>query len=802
MNPVSLPEALLPVIPLRDMVVFPHCMSPFVVGRSSSMDALKAALSADKRIFLVMQKDASVRDPEPQDLCETGTVATIVQSFQVTNGNYKVLVEGNARGRIEDVQRSGSHVLARVRVFEEPAPTGADLDVVKRRTLALFEEYIRYSPNLPLDSILATVKVPEIGRFTDLVLGHLQISPGEKQKLLETVHPVDRLFRVEDLLQTEITKMRVDRRIQRRVKKQMERTQKEYYLNEKMKAIQRELGRGGERANEVEEFEKRIKSARLPKEAEDKATQELHRLEVMPPVSAEATVSRNYLEWLLAVPWNKKTREIKDIERAERILDEDHYGLEKVKERILEFLAVRQMVKNMRGSILCFVGPPGVGKTSLARSIARATGRRFVRLSLGGVRDEAEIRGHRRTYIGAYPGRIIQMMRKAGTVNPIFLLDEIDKMAMDFRGDPSAALLEVLDPEQNTAFLDHYIDTEYDLSQVMFITTANVLHTIPAPLQDRMEVIRLSGYTLYEKIAIAQRFLVPKQLKAHGLLQEKVTFDEDAIRTVIERYTSESGVRNLEREIASICRKIVRRVLRDGPGAISEVRAEDVLRYLKTPRYRVDRAMDRPEIGLVNGLAWTEMGGQILTAEATLVRGRGALTLTGKLGEVMQESAKTALTYVHSRGPQVGIEEDAWRRHDIHIHVPEGAIPKDGPSAGITMATAIASILTRIPVKSDLAMTGEITLRGKVLPIGGVKEKLLAAYRAGIRRIILSRENEKDMDDIPRDILEQMEVLFVEETDEVLRLALVEDPFAREVLRSKPVPPDATAVTPPGPVPH
>ncbi|OLD53730.1 MAG: endopeptidase La, partial [Acidobacteria bacterium 13_1_40CM_2_64_6] len=635
-------------------------------------------------------------------------------------------------------------------------------------------KYVKLSPNLPYETMISTIRVSEPGRLTDTIAAHVQVGMEEKQNLLETFGPAERLTILANLLDAEIEKLRVDRRIHQRVKKQMEKAQKEYYLNEKMKAIQQELGRKDDKLNEIEELKEKIAACKMPKEAHEKAMQELKRLEVMPPVSAEATVSRNYLDWLISVPWHKRTKEIRDLDHAEKVLNEDHYGLEKIKERIVEFLAVRRLVKNksMKGTILCFVGPPGVGKTSLAQSIARATGRKFVRVSLGGVRDEAEIRGHRRTYIGAFPGQVIQMMKKAGTKNPVFLLDEVDKMSMDFRGDPSSALLEVLDPEQNSTFLDHYLDTEFDLSQVMFICTANITHPIPPALRDRMEILRLAGYTLFEKMSIAQRFLIPKQLKNHGLDTKKFSFEEGTIQEIIERYTREAGVRNLEREIASICRKLARRVVREGKEYGFAAKPEHLTDLLGVPRYRPTTSDKKNEIGIATGLAWTETGGEILTTEATLMKGRGKLTLTGKLGDVMQESAQAALSYIRSRGQGLGIDEDFYRKYDIHIHVPEGAIPKDGPSAGITMATALASLLTRTPSRGDVAMTGEITLRGKVLPIGGVKEKVLAAHRMGIRTIVLPRDNEKDLADIPEDIQKLLEFKLVDTMDEVLQIAL------------------------------
>jgi ATP-dependent Lon protease len=618
--------------------------------------------------------------------------------------------------------------------------------------------------------MIAATRVDDPAKLSDTIASNLQIPVEEKQELLENFDPLDRLTRVGEILESEIEKLNVDRNINTRVKRQMERAQKEYYLNEKLKAIHKELGRGEK--NELEELKKKIDTSGMPKDALEKATQELKRLEMMPPMSAESTVSRNYLDWLLAVPWKKRSKEIRDIALAEKILEEDHYGLDKVKERILEFLAVRQLVKNPRGSILCFVGPPGVGKTSLAMSIGRATGRKFIRVSLGGVRDEAEIRGHRRTYIGALPGQIIQMMKKAGTINPIFVLDEVDKMSTDFRGDPSAALMEVLDPELNNAFTDHYLDVEYDLSKVMFVCTANVLHTIPQPLQDRMEILRLPGYTEAEKAQIAKRFLVRKAREAAGLLETNLTFTDEAITHIIRHFTHEAGVRSLEREISSICRKVARRVVKEGKQFSTAVAPENVGEFLGVIKYREVWAEKKNEVGLTTGLAWTEVGGSVLSTEATIMQGKGRLTLTGKLGDVMQESAQAAMSYVRSRTATFGLPRDFYRHLDIHMHVPEGAIPKDGPSAGITIATSIVSALTRIPVRCDVAMTGEITLRGKVLPIGGMKEKMLAAHRVGIRTVILPKDNEKDLADIPAEIQADLTIRFVENMDAVLEIAL------------------------------
>src|SRR5437588_9021783 len=764
----------LPMMPIREVVIFPHMMTPFVVGRETSVRALEEALAGDRKIFLATQHDASVDEPRPDEIYSTGTVANIVQSVKQSDGNIKVLVEGVERGKVISVNEEEGYFRATVRTFSYRVEPGPQLDALIARVTGLFEQYVKISQNVNYDSMVAAIRGDDPGKLADTVGANLQLATEEKQELLEVFDPVERLTRVAELLDIEIEKLSVDRSIQGRVKRQMEKAQKEYYLNEKIKAIQKELGKGEK--SEFDELKKKIEAAGMPKDVLEKSLQELKKLEAMPPMSAESTVSRNYLDWLLAVPWKKRSKEIRSIEHAETILNSDHYGLEKIKERILEFLAVRQLVKNPKGSILCFVGPPGVGKTSLGMSIAKATGRKFVRLSLGGVRDEAEIRGHRRTYIGALPGQIIQMIKKAGTVNPVFLLDEVDKMSMDFRGDPSAALLEVLDPEQNSTFQDHYLDVEYDLSQVMFIATANVLHTVPQPLQDRMEVLRLPGYTEQEKSVIAKRFLVPKQMESNGLKSANLSFTDDGIKSVIQQYTREAGVRNLEREISSICRKVTRAVVKDGPKNPVKVSEENVVDYIGIPKYRSNRHESQNEVGFVTGLAWTEVGGEILATEATLMEGKGKLTLTGKLGDVMQESAQAAMSYVRSRAQMFGIPKDFYRRLDLHIHVPEGAIPKDGPSAGITMATSLVSALTQIPVRCDVAMTGEITLRGKVLPIGGVKEKLLAAHRAGIKTIILPKDNQKDLADIPANIRDEFTIHFVENMDEVLKIALTYPP--------------------------
>jgi ATP-dependent Lon protease len=778
----------LPMVPLRDVVVFPHMMIPFVIGRPSSIKALEYALVKGKRIFLSAQHDATRDNPGPEEIHTLGTICNIVQSLKLPDGNVKVLVEGLDRGRALEFKEEQGFFRVVVKLIPKQVETGGGIEAVMSKVIALFEQYVKLSNNLHYDAMLAAVRVEDPGKLADTISSHLVVPVEEKQNLLEIFSPQERLQRILTILEAEVDKLQVDKRIQGRVKKQMERAQKEYYLNEKMKAIQKELGRKDDRLNEIEELRKKIEMAKMPKDAEDRALQELKRLESMPPMSAEATVSRNYLDWLIAVPWSRRTRERKDLLSAEKILNEDHYGLEKVKERIVEFLAVRQLVNKPKGPILCFVGPPGVGKTSLAKSIARCTNRKFVRMSLGGVRDEAEIRGHRRTYIGAFPGQIIQMMKKAGTRNPVFLLDEVDKMSMDFRGDPSAALLEVLDPEQNHSFTDHYLDVEFDLSSVFFIATANVLHTIPQPLQDRMEVLRLPGYTEREKVEIAKRHLIPKQVKSHGLRPENISFTEEALQEVIRRYTREAGVRNMEREISSICRKVARKVVLDGRGYQVEIGNDNVIAHLGIPRYRASRQEERNEIGMATGLAWTEVGGEILPIEVTLMPGKGALRLTGKLGDVMQESAHAALSYVRSRAEQLGIVPGFNRRTDIHIHVPEGAIPKDGPSAGITIATALVSALTKIPVRREVAMTGEITLRGKVLPIGGVKEKLLAAHRIGVTTIVLPRENEKDLADIPKVVLDTVAVELVEHVDEVLKIALAPPAPPAEVAEP-PVPP-------------
>ena len=785
------------MMPIRDIVMFPYLMTPFVVGRDSSVRALEEALASDKKIFLATQHDASVDEPRPDEIYSVGTVANIVQSLKLPDGNIKVLVEGIERGKIISVSEDEGYFRAVVKTFSFKVDAGPQLEALVGRVTGLFEQYVKLSQNLNYETMIAAIRVDEPGKLADTVGANLQLTIEEKQELLEIFDPVDRLTRVAEMLDIEIEKLNVDRTIQGRVKRQMEKAQKEYYLNEKIKAIQKELGRGEK--SEFDELKRKIYTAGMTKDAHEKAIAELRRLENMPPMSAESTVSRNYLDWLLAVPWKKKSKEIRDLQHAQEVLESDHYGLEKIKERILELLAVRRLVQSPKGSILCFVGPPGVGKTSLGMSIAKATGRKFIRLSLGGVRDEAEIRGHRRTYIGALPGQSLQMMKKAGTKNPVFMLDEVDKMSMDFRGDPSAALLEVLDPEQNYMFMDHYLDVEYDLSQVFFIATANVLHTVPPALQDRMEVIRLSGYTELEKLEIAKRFLVPKQMKQTGLKAGDLEFTDDGLQSLIQSYTREAGVRNLEREIGNVSRKVARKVVnaqsakqveskngevKNGDAKKSEVKSEakarekavlsanSVADFLGPQKFRDLQTDKQNEVGATVGLAWTEVGGSILTTEAAVMEGKGKLQTTGKLGDVMQESAHAAMSYVRSRAQLLGLARDFYRNLDIHVHVPEGAIPKDGPSAGITIATSICSALTNIPVRCDLAMTGEITVRGRVLPIGGLKEKVLAAHRQGIYHLVLPKDNEKDLPDIPEAVRKEMKLDFVTSMDQVLKIAL------------------------------
>lgn len=775
----KLQDMQLPVVPLRDMVIFPGMMAPFVVGRKSSVEALEAASEGEEpRIFLLTQRDPKVDDPGPADLYSYGTVARIVQKSRMATGNLKVVAEGIQRARVSTFVGLEPHIEVKVELrFHQIVVTPAARKYMDE-VAELFKEYAKLSHHLSADGILTSLQTRDINQFADVLAAHISKPSSEKQKLLETENPLERLQLLNDLIDLEIDRLHIDRRISTRVKKQMEKSQREYYLSEKIKAINEELGRK-DLSEEMRKLREEVENAGMSEEAKERALHEIGRLESMPGGSAESSVSRNYVDWLLSVPWKKSSREIRDIQKAEDVLEEDHFGLAKVKERILEFLAVRQISRKTQGTILCFVGPPGVGKTSLARSIARATGRKFVRLSLGGVRDEAEIRGHRRTYIGAFPGQIIQMMKKAGTINPVILLDEVDKMASDFRGDPAGALLEVLDPEQNNSFHDHYLDVEYDLSKVLFVCTANVTHTIPPALKDRMESIELSSYTHLEKLEIARNFLLPRQIERHGLKAWKISFEDEALRFLIERYTRESGVRNLEREISSICRKLAREILKKGvkKGSRLTVDSEAIRRHLGAPKFRELRREEMPEPGIACGLAWTQVGGELLTTEVLLMRGKGQLTLTGQLGDVMQESARAALSFVKSRADDFGIDPETIEKTDIHIHVPEGAIPKDGPSAGITLCTALVSALTGIPVRVDVAMTGELTLRGRVLPIGGLKEKSIAAYRAGIMEVIVPEENEKDLEEIPEELRKEMDFVVVKNMDRVLERALVASPW-------------------------
>lgn len=767
-----------PMVPIRDVVIFPYTKVAFKIGRPSSVKALEEAMTGERDIFLATQHDATIDEPNADQIYTVGTLGRILQAQRQENGQIKVVVEGRERGQSVRIEQDDEGMFfAFVRRVQSVDESGYRTDGFLQKIHSLVEQFLRVSPDAYTDALHASLRGISAAQIADSMASHLRIGVVEKQQLLETISVSERLQKLIEILEQEIEKRQLDRTIHARTKKQMDKHQREYYLNEQIKAIHKELGRKDEKA-ELEDLKKKIDEAGMTEEAREKALQELSRLEAMPPMSAESTVSRTYLDWLINVPWTKRSDEIEDLQEAERTLNEDHYGLEKIKERILEFLAVRQLVRNPKGTILCFVGAPGVGKTSLGKSIANATGRKFMRLALGGVHDEAEIRGHRRTYIGALPGQIVQLMKRAGTINPVILLDEVDKLGRDFRGDPSAALLEVLDPEQNNTFRDHYLDVDYDLSNVFFIATANVLHTIPPALQDRLEVLSLSGYTEREKLEIAKRHLIEKQCENCGIDPESVRFTDDGILETIRHYTREAGVRNLEREIGSCLRKIARKfvVAESKDDFRVVIDAEKVRELLGTIRFRKQDIARKSEIGLVNGLAWTEVGGDVLQVEATLVAGKGEVTLTGKLGEVMQESARAALTCVRSRAEQLGIDPREFSEKDLHIHVPEGAIPKDGPSAGITIATSMVSALTKRLSRHDVAMTGEITLRGKVLPIGGVKEKLLAAHRFGLRTVILSAENEKDLADIPEEVRDELTIHKVETIDEVLKVALDSSP--------------------------
>lgn len=772
-----------PVLPLRDVVVYPHMVIPLFVGREKSVKALEAAMIANKQIFLVAQRKSANDDPRPQDLFDVGTISSVLQLLKLPDGTVKVLVEGEKRARVESYSLESGYMSAVLHDMTEVSEElkTQEIEIIMRSLMSQFEQYIKLNKKIPPEVLSSLAGIEEPGRLADTIAAHLTLKIEDKQDLLEALDVGSRLERLMAAIENEIDLLQVEKRVRGRVKRQMEKSQREYYLNEQMKAIQKELGEMSEEGNELDQLEHAISKAGMPKEAKDKAVSELHKLKMMSPMSAEATVIRNYLDWMLSVPWKKRNKIQFDLTKAEKMLDKDHYGLEKVKERIIEYLAVQQRVKRLKGPILCLVGPPGVGKTSLGQSIANATGRTFIRIALGGVRDEAEIRGHRRTYIGSMPGKIIQKLCKAGVKNPLIMLDEVDKMAMDFRGDPASALLEVLDPEQNHTFNDHYLEVNYDLSDVMFIATANSLE-IPAPLLDRMEVLRLAGYTEDEKVNIAENYLVPKQLVLNGLKTEEIEFTAGAIHEIVRHYTREAGVRNLERDIAHVCRKVVKDILTNKRGRKVTVTRTNIEKYLGVKKFRYGLAENYDQVGQVTGLAWTSVGGELLTIEASMMQGKGKTLHTGQLGEVMQESIHAAMTVVRSRAKSLGIPEDFYDKYDFHVHVPEGATPKDGPSAGIGMCTALVSAITQIPVRADVAMTGEITLRGQVLPIGGLKEKLLAAHRGGIKQVIIPEENKKDLTEIPDNVLRKLTIHPVKAIEQVLELALQRNPLAEKPL--------------------
>ncbi len=767
---------VLPLLPLRDIVVFPHMVVPLFVGRAKSIRALEEAVAGERELLLAAQHEAAKDEPGSQDVFTTGTLGSIIQLLKLPDGTVKVLVEGKARAEIKRIAQSEPYFSCEVEVLTEADESSVDTGALVQSVHNVFEDYVKMNKKVAPEMANSVASIEEPSRLADTVIAHLSLDLEDKQRLLEMISPAARLEEVHRLMQSEMEVLEVERKIRGRVKKQMERSQKEYYLNEQMRAIQKELGERDEFKNEITELEDKLDAKEMSEDVRDRARKELRKLKMMSPMSAEATVVRNYIDWVLALPWDHESEDMTDVSQAETILDEDHFGLEKPKERILEYLAVQQLVERMKGPILCFVGPPGVGKTSLGKSVSRATGREFVRISLGGVRDEAEIRGHRRTYIGAMPGKILQSLKRAGTSNPVFLLDEVDKMASDFRGDPSSALLEVLDPEQNSTFNDHYMDMDYDLSKVMFICTANVLHEIPGPLRDRLEVIEIPGYIESEKSSIAESYLVSKQAEQNGLSDEQIEFTKPGLLEIIRHYTRESGVRSLEREIASVCRKVAREFVSLG-GEFKKVRVTPsiVNKLLGVQKFRHGRAKEEDRIGVCTGLAFTQVGGELLETEVAVTVGQGKLKVTGRLGEVMQESANAALTYVRSRAKQLGLKPDFYSTLDIHLHVPEGGIPKDGPSAGITIATTLASAITRVPVRSNVAMTGEITLQGRVLPIGGLKEKLIAAHRGGIEKVLIPKENERDLKDVPASILRKLEIVPVEHMDEVLVEALALD---------------------------
>ena len=766
---------LLPMLPLRDIVVFPHMVAPLFVGRSKSVNALTDAMNNDKRVFLATQTKAGIDNPTEKDINKVGTIANVLQLLRLPDGTVKALIEGKTRATIARFVKNEDFFQVAIEPMVQTEVSPPEGVALVRAVIKGFEEYAKLNKDISKDLVSSVASISNPSKLSDTVAAHFSFKIEDKQRLLETISQEERLSLLLRLIKMEIDIFKMDQRIKGSVKQQMEKTQKNYYLNEQIRAIKKEIGSEEDHGDELKELEKKIKRKRMSKEAAAKVRHEFRKLKMMTPMSAEATVVRGYIDWLISLPWFDRSKVRTDLEEADKILEEDHYGLKKPKERILEYLAVQSLVKKIRGPILCFVGPPGVGKTSLARSVARATGRKFIRLSLGGVRDEAEIRGHRRTYIGAMPGKIIQSLKKAGVNNPVFCLDEVDKMSMDFRGDPSAALLEVLDPEQNYSFNDHYLDVDYDLSDILFITTANTLPEIPLPLQDRMEIIRLPGYSEYEKYHIAKDFLVSKQIEMNGLGEKIVQFSKNAIFTVIRRYTRESGVRNLEREISSICRKIAREVIKNKDNDTFKVTATSIQKRLGPPRFKEHQIEEKDQVGIVTGLAWTHVGGELLCIETLILPGKGKQIMTGKLGDIMQESAQAAVSYVRSRAERLNIDKDFYKNSDIHIHIPEGAIPKDGPSAGISMCTSLVSALTKRPVYRDVAMTGEITLRGRVLTIGGIKEKILAAHRGGIKKVIVPKENEKDLKDIPSMVLKQIEIVFVEHMDEVLNHALILD---------------------------
>ncbi len=770
-----------PVLPLRDVVVYPHMVIPLFVGRSKSIKALEASMLENKRVFLVAQRKSAHDDPAEDDIYQIGTLSSVLQLLKLPDGTVKVLVEGEQRAKATQYSSEKGYLEAELELIQEENDelTKPDISILMRSLMSQFEQYIKLNKKIPPEVLSPLAGIEEPGRLADTIAAHLSLKVDDKQELLEATDVGSRLERLMAVIENEIDLLHVEKRVRGRVKRQMEKSQREYYLNEQMKAIQKELGEMGEEGSEIDQLENNIKKAGMPKEAKEKAMSELHKLKMMSPMSAEATVIRNYLDWMLLVPWKKKTKIQFDLIKAEKLLDKEHHGLERVKERIIEYLAVQKRVKRLKGPILCLVGPPGVGKTSLGQSIANATGRTFIRIALGGIRDEAEIRGHRRTYIGSMPGKIIQKLSKAGVKNPLIMLDEVDKMAMDFRGDPAAALLEVLDPEQNHTFSDHYLEVDYDLSDVMFIATANSLE-IPAPLLDRMEVIRLAGYTEDEKVGIAEQYLAPKQISANGLSTDEIHISEGSIRDIIRYYTREAGVRNLERDIANICRKVVKDILTNKKIKRVNVTVSNLEKYLGVKKFRYGLAETYDQVGQVTGLAWTSVGGELLTIEASMIPGKGKVSHTGQLGEVMQESIQAAMTVVRSNAKQIGLSDDFYEKNDFHVHVPEGATPKDGPSAGIGMCTVLVSVATQIPVKADVAMTGEITLRGQVLPIGGLKEKLLAAHRGGIKHVIIPEENVKDLEEIPDNILRKLKIHPVQSIEQVLDIALQRCPWVNK----------------------